>query len=127
MEGPLGQDVMVTLFDFIRFGVFATFGVGIGFMLLTNFIAWKVLRPAQKLGFLWWHVTSISLSFICIGIVATERVVSRLGDPPGWRSVLTLTGMTLYAVAQVIIFNVERSRLIQKRAFEKAAGVRERE
>ena len=108
------------LFDLTRYAVFLFFGVGLGFMALTNVLAFWVLRPAQKLGFMWWHVTSISLSFICIGVVATERVVSKIGDPPGWRTVLTLIGMALYAVAQVIIFGVERQRYITKNAMKVA-------
>lgn len=107
---------MTTPFDLVRLAVFLTFGVGIGFMLLVNVISFMVLRPPKKLGFLWWHVTSISLSFLCIGVVATERVVSKVGDPPGWRSVLVLVGMTLYAVAQALIFSVERKRLVFQRA-----------
>ena len=104
------------LFDVVRYAVFLLFGAGLGFMTLTNILAFWVLRPAQKLGFMWWHVTSISLSFICIGIVATERVAGRLGDPPGWRTLLTVIGMALYAVAQAIIFTVERQRYVEKRA-----------
>lgn len=103
-------------FDLIRYAIFLTFGAGTGLMCITNVLAFKVLRPPKKLGFLWWHVTSISLSFICVGIVATERVVGTLGDPPGWRSVLVLFGMTLYCLAQFIIFRVERLRLVNSRA-----------
>lgn len=106
----------MTAFDTVRYAVFLTFGVGIGFMLLTNVMAFQVLRPPKKLGFLWWHVTSISLSFLSIGIVAAERVVGKLGDPPGWRSVLVLFGMTLYMTAQILIFKVERQRLVNSRA-----------
>ncbi len=109
------------LFDLVRFAVFLMFGTGLGFMLMTNVIAFMVLRPPRHLGFLWWHITAISLSFLCIGIVATERVVGRLGDPPGWQAVLTLVGMTLYVVAQAIIFSVERQRLIDSRARRRLA------
>lgn len=110
----------MTFFDLVRMAVFALFGIGIGFMLLTNVIAFMVLRPPKKLGFLWWHVTAISLSFLCLGIVATERVVGSLGDPPGWRSALVLFGMTLFATAQAIIFGVERQRLVADRAMKVA-------
>lgn len=106
----------MTLFDVLRFAILGFFGIGVGFMLMTNVIAFIVLRPAKRLGFVWWHVTSISLSFICIGVVATERVVGALGAPPTWRTLLTLLGMALYAVAQAIIFSVERQRLVESRA-----------
>lgn len=105
-------------FDLVRFTVFALFGIGLGFMLMTNVMAFMILRPPRRLGFLWWHVTAISLSFACIGVVATERVVSKIGDPPGWRSAVVLVGMLLYASAQVIIWNVERRRYINARALE---------
>lgn len=85
-------------------------------MLMTNVIAFMVLRPPKKLGFLWWHVTSISLSFLCIGLVSVERVTGQLGNPPSWRTWVTLIGMLLFTTAQVIIFSVERQRLITQRA-----------
>jgi hypothetical protein len=114
---------MLTLFDFVRFAVFGTFGIGIGFMLMTNVMAFMVLRPPKRLGFLWWHVTAISLSFLCIGVVAADTVAERLGESePGWRSALTLFGMTLYMVAQIIIFGVERQRLINSRAMSVAVA-----
>lgn len=107
---------MLTAFDVMRLLIFASFGIGIGFMVLTNMIAFMVLRPPKKLGFLWWHITSISLSFLCIGIVATERVAGDLGEPITWRTPLVLFGMLLYMVAQAIIFSVERQRLVLSRA-----------
>lgn len=107
----------------MRFGVFAMFGVGAGFMVVTNLMAFSVLRPSKdKLGFLWWHVTAISLSFACIGLVAVEQVASKVGNPFGWRTLLVFVGMLLYVVAQVIIFSVERRRLISARAHRVAAA-----
>lgn len=106
----------MTVFDLVRLLVFGTFGVGIGLMVLTNLIAFQVLRPPKHLGFLWWHVTSVSISFLAIGIVAVEEVTSTLGNPPGWRSFLTLFGTTLYMISQFIIFKVERQRLIVAKA-----------
>lgn len=112
----------MTLFDVLRFVIFTTFGLGVGFMLITNVIAYQVLRPPRELGFLWWHVTGISLSFLCLGVVAVDRAVSKLGDPPTWRTFVTLAGCLLFAVAQTIIFNVERQRLVQARALARAGS-----
>ncbi len=120
MIKPPNPEVLTLLFDLLRLSVFALFGVGLGFMIMTNCIAFMILRPPKKLGFLWWHVTAISLSFVCLGVVATERVVGSLGDPPGWRSILVLIGMLLFATAQVIIFGVERQRFITNRAMQVA-------
>lgn len=111
---------LIGVFDVVRFAAFATFGVGAGFMVLTNIMAFMVLRPPKKLGFLWWHVTSISISFLCLGLVSVEHVSGKLGDPPGWRSAVVLFGTVLFLIAQIIIFRVERKRLIQKRAFDVA-------
>lgn len=104
------------LFDVLRFAIFGMFGIGVGFMLMTNVLSFWLLRPPKRLGFLWWHVTSISVSFVLIGIVATESAVSRIGAPPSWRTFLTLVGMFLFAVAQFLIFGVERKRLVEARA-----------
>lgn len=111
------------LFDVIRFIAFFTFGLGMGLCALTNVIAYKVLRPPERLGFLWWHVTSISLSFGCIGVVAVEAVASRLGNPPSWRGVVVLVGTTLFLVAQAIIFKVEKQRLVYQKAQAQLAAV----
>lgn len=113
----------MTLYDLVRVLVFATFGGGMGFAILTNVIAFQVLRPPHKLGFLWWHVTSITLAFLFIGIVAVERVAGALGDPPSWRTFVCAAGTSLFLVAQIIIFLVERGRLIHKKAIEAAAAV----
>lgn len=113
----------MAFFDLVRYAVFATFGIGTGFMLLTNGIAFRVLRPPQKLGFLWWHVTAISLSFLCISIVAIDTVAGKFGTMPGWRSALTLFGMTLYMTAQAIIFSIERQRLVVAKAMGKVEAV----
>ncbi len=110
------------LFDLIRYWSFLTFGIGCGFMLLTNYISFRVLRPPKKVGFLWWHVTAVSVSFACLGFISVEYVGGKLGDPPGWRSGVVVVGTSLFALAQVLIFNVERSRLVQKRALGQAAG-----
>lgn len=110
----------MTLFDLVRVLVFSTFGVGVGFMVLTNCIAFIVLRPPKAMGFLWWHVASISLSFLCLGSVGTWFVASRFGDPPGLASLVVLVGTILFAIAQILIFRVERGRLIFARAAKKA-------
>ncbi len=103
-------------FDFLRIATFALFGLGVGFMTLTNYIAYQVLRPPRQMGFLWWHVTAISVSFLCLGAVAVERVMRELGDPARWFGWVTLVGCLLFFVAQILIFRIERSRLVEKQA-----------
>lgn len=115
----------LSAFDLIRVLAFGTFGIGVGFMVLTNIMAFMVLRPPQKLGFLWWHVTAISISFLCLGTVAVDIVAGKLGDPPNWRSGVTLVGTTLFMVAQMIIFTVERARLVGRHA-EQVVTARDR-
>lgn len=88
------------------------FGIGFAFMLATNVLAFKVLRPPKKLGFLWWHVTSISISFTLISLVALSRTLDRLGEGATWHTYATAIGISLYALAQTIIFNVERERYV---------------
>lgn len=102
--------------DVVRFLFVAVYGVGVAFMLVTNVLAFKVLRPPNKVGFLWWHITSISVSFVCLGLVALDRAVTRIGEAPTWRTYVTGVGLALFGVAQVIIFNVERTRYVQVKA-----------
>lgn len=96
--------------DLIRYLDFAMFGVGCAFMFVTNVLAFHVLRPPKKLGFLWWHVTSISIAFLCLGSVAVQVAFNRLGDETSWRTPVTFVGLLLFMVAQSIIFTVERQR-----------------
>lgn len=103
-------------FDLLRVLAFATFGVGVGIMVVNNALAFQVLRPRARLGFLWWHVTAISAAFLCIGVVGLESVAGRFGTSPTWHSPLFVLGCSLFAVAQVLIFRVERARLVDKRA-----------
>lgn len=104
--------------DILRFAFFAVFGLGAAFMLATNVIAYKVLRPPQHLGFLWWHVTAISISFLCFGAVVLSKSYENLGKDDlveaDWSTYVTALGVLTYTIAQVIIFQVERSRLTQK-------------
>lgn len=108
-------------FDILRLLIFACYGLGVAFMVVTNFIAYMVLRPPKKLGFLWWHVTAISVSFLCFGTVAIERVTRSFGDDLSWRTWVTLAGVVTFAASQVIIFSVERDRLMDIRAVRRAA------
>lgn len=107
--------------DLVRLVIFGLFGVGVAFMCVTNIIAAMVLRPPKKLGFLWWHVTSISIAFLCLGTVAIERVTGRWGYPATWRTWVTLVGIILFSASQFVIFNVERQRLMYNRAAEQMA------
>lgn len=102
--------------DLIRTLFFVVFGIGLAFMFATNVLAFKVLRPPKKLGFLWWHVTAISISFTLIGAVALSRSLDMLGQRATWETYATAVGISLYALAQTIIFNVERERYIIMRA-----------
>lgn len=116
--------------DVLRVLLFVPFGIGVGFMAITNVIAFLVLRSPRerkKVSFLWWHVTAISLSFLMLGVVALDNVYNRLGMEPTWRVPVTLVGTTLFMVAQIIIFNIERQRLVQKRATDLAVAHHERE
>lgn len=106
----------MTLFDLVRYTAIATFGIGLGFMLLTNIIAFQVLRPPKKLGFLWWHVTAISYSFLALGSVSIYFISMRLGQPAAWPGLIVVSGTVTFTVAQVIIYNVERQRLVDSRA-----------
>ncbi len=111
------------LADLLRFAIFALFGIGVGFMTLTNVMAYRVLRPPRRLGFLWWHVTSVSIAMLCFGGVAVAAVGGRLGEPLIWASPTVLFGCVLFATSQVIIFRVERQRLVEKVARQ---GIRDR-
>ena len=112
--------VFVEPADYVRALAILIFGAGTGLMLATNYVAFRVLRPPKKLGFLWWHVTCISTSFFLLGLVCVDRVFTRLGDNASWQTVATFGGISLFLVAQVLIFNVERQRLTAKAALEKA-------
>lgn len=102
------------LVDLARYGFFATFGVGTAFMVATNVLAFLVLRPPKKIGFLWWHVTAISLSFLCFGSVVLSRTMNGLDNhlAPTWHTYVTAVGVLTFTSAQVIIFNVERQRYV---------------
>lgn len=110
---------MIMIADLARYLAVAAFAAGVGIMLVTNVIAFRVLRPAKKSGFLWWHVAAISLSFLLLGSVAVDRIFDRLSQPVSWHTFATFAGITLFLVAQVIIFLIERSRLTAKKALEK--------
>lgn len=107
-------------YDYLRIATITLFGGGAGFMVLTNVIAFSVLRPPKKLGFLWWHVTSISLAWLMVGGSSAYVVFTNLGNPPGRITAFVLPGMALFFVAQVIIFMVERGRLASKRALTRS-------
>ncbi len=104
------------LADLLRYVIFGLFGTGAGFMLMTNFMAYAVLRPPRRMGFLWWHVTAVSIAMSCFGVVAVEHVVGRLGNSLSWHAPVVLLGCVLFAVSQIIIFRVERQRLVEKAA-----------
>ena len=108
--------------DFFRFVVFAEAGMALAFMVGTNIMTWRVLRPPRKRGFLWWHVLTICLGVICISIIALERVAGHLGSPPTWRTWVTLSGMTLILAAQWIIYHVEHARLVYRKAIDKSGS-----
>lgn len=104
--------------DAIRFSFFAVAGVGVALMLTVNVLAFRVLRPGKRLGFLWWHITAISSSFLCLMAVALDRSLERLGQGLTWHTVVTGVGLVLFTSAQAIIYNVERRRYAEKRALE---------
>ncbi len=102
------------LADLLRYAIFTLFGIGVGYMLITNVMAYSVLRPPRRLGFLWWHVTAVSIAVLCFGGVAVAAVAGRLGEPLIWASPVVLIGCVLFAVSQVLIFRIERQRLVDK-------------
>lgn len=106
-------------FDLIRILDFGMFGVGCAFMLVTNVLAYKVLRPYKKPGFLWWHVTSISISFLCLGSVAVSVAYAYLGQGPTWRTPTIFVGFLTFMIAQGIIFSVESQRYVARQAADK--------
>ncbi len=109
--------------DALRYVVFCLFGVGCGFMLITNIMAFRVLRPPRGLGFLWWHITAVSLSQLCYGGVAVVAVAGRLGGPIVWATPVVLLGSVVFATSQVLIFRIERQRFVEHVA---RRGVRDR-
>lgn len=118
MEMNLALEISAV--DLVRIGYIAIYAIGVALMLVTNVIAFMVLRPPKRLGFLWWHVSAISISFLCFGTVVLERTIRRLeGDPPvaaDWRTYATALGVLTFTTAQVIIFSVERGRLAEAKA-----------
>lgn len=94
--------------------VLAFFGVGL--MTSTLLVAHQVLRPAQRLGFFWWHIFTISVAVAGSMFLMTEAVVGRLGQPVTWRLPVTVAVLVLLDLALVVVFRVERSRLVAKRA-----------
>ena len=103
-------------YDGLRFMICAILGLATGLMLMTNVVAFRVLRVPARLGFLWWHVTAISGAFLCFQAVVVDRVIRHLQTEPTWQTYVTLLGSALFLTAQVIIFNVERNRLSHYRA-----------
>lgn len=107
-------------YDIIRYLDFTMFGVGCAFMLITNVLAFKVLRSPGKRGFLWWHVTTISVSLLCLGTVCVDLVFSRLGKDPTWRTPTVFVGLLLFMISQFVIFQVELQRYASRVAADKA-------
>ncbi len=112
----------IAIVDAFRVVIFLLFAFGAGFMLVTNIIAYRVLRPPRRIGFLWWHVTAVSVSVLCFGAVALDRVIGQLHQPLTWRTPTVLLGCVLFAVSQAIIFRVERQRLVEKVARRAVGG-----
>lgn len=114
----------MTVTNLIRYAYFAFFGFGVAFMLATNFMSFQVLRPPARMGFVWWHVSAISVSFLCFGVVIMEGVSRSLGSGLTWRTYVVGVGVLTFFAAQIIIFNVERQRWINKKAL--ALGIEQR-
>jgi hypothetical protein len=106
----------------IRFVDFALFGVGCAFMLLTNVLAFRVLRPPKRLGFLWWHVTCISTAFVLLGAVVIDRAFDKLDSVATWQTVATFVGFLAFAIAQILIFGIEKQRYVATRAVAEHHG-----
>lgn len=108
-----------------RVAVFLVFGVGCGLMLMTNVLAFLVLRPPKRLGFLWWHVTAISVSYLCFGLIALHGVFQRMQAEASvtWQLPVLVLGTVLFTTSQAIIFSVERARLATARAIHEHPGL----
>lgn len=104
--------------DFYRIAEFVLGAAGIGFMVAVNVLAWKVLRPAKRLGFLWWHISTISVAYLCFLYVGFHYVFNRIASNEGIDAVGYIfgLGLLLFTAAQIIIFNVEAQRYAEKRA-----------
>ncbi len=106
--------------DAVRFVIFALFGAGVGLMALTNVMAYRVLRPPRRIGFLWWHVSGVSVATFGYGLVAVAAVAGRLGGPAFWATPVVLVASIVFAFTQVIIYRIERQRYAEKVARQRA-------
>ncbi len=102
--------------DAIRLVALVGAGFGVGLMAATNWAALRVLRPPRVGGFLWWHVTSISLAVTGLLTVAMNRIFTHFGEPIAWQTIVTLASVALLDVAMWIIFRIERRRYAAFRA-----------
>lgn len=83
-------------------------------------MAWYVLRPAHKLGFLWWHILAVALSSFGLAFVAVSGSWGRFGLHITWHLPATMFFLSLHLTALVIIYRVERARFAEKRAASRA-------
>lgn len=114
----------MTAADVFRYFIFVGFGAGCTLMVATNFVAFQTLKVPGRVGFLWWHVTSVSTAFLALGTVALDSVINRLGLEFRWQTLLTVVGVSLFFSSQLIIYKVERERLRHHRALLSGAAER---
>lgn len=104
------------LADLLRYTVVALAGAGLGMICVITAVAYHVLRPPQRLGFLVQHIIAIGIGVGGAMILLAEAVVGRLGQDVTWRLPATLAVLAIIDVALVVVYRIERRRLIEKRA-----------
>lgn len=103
--------------DVLRLIVLIATGAGIGLMGVITVVAYGVLRPPRRLGlFLWTHIATISLGVAGAMLLLAEAQLGYLGDPATWRLPATLVVILTLDLALVLVYRVEQSRLVEKRA-----------
>lgn len=107
---------LILIADVLRVAAGAMFTMSVAVQISIVFMAWQVLRPVHKLGFLWWHILAVALSTSGLAFVAVSGSWGRFGLHITWHLPATMFFLSVHLVALVIIYRVERSRLAEKRA-----------
>jgi hypothetical protein len=109
----------VTWVDLLRVVVLVLAGGGIGAMLVITWLAFRVLHPPRRPGFLWWHVLTVTLAVSGLVVTTAGERLAMLQQPPDWRLPIALVSMVLLDIALVLIFRIEYERMVDKAARDK--------
>lgn len=109
----------MTAVDLLRIAVIGATGLGIGLICVITVVAYSVLKPPAKLGFLVQHIIGIGIGVGGAMLLLAEFQLGRIGDPPTWRLPVTVAVISLIDMALVLVLRVERGRLVEKRAVER--------